>query len=107
MIKNLKALRKAKGISQQKLAESIGVSQQAINQYENDKVEPDLENLIRLSDALEVSVDILIGHQVLNPSTENLVTSEEYALIENMRSFGSSDKKMIKRIIELMSAHNS
>lgn len=107
MIKNLKALRKAKGISQQKLAESIGVSQQAINQYENDKVEPDLENLIRLSDALEVSVDILIGHQVLNPSTENLVTSEEYTLIENMRSFGSSDKKMIKRIIELMSAHNS
>ncbi|MBR6473989.1 MAG: helix-turn-helix transcriptional regulator, partial [Lachnospiraceae bacterium] len=35
MIKNLKSLRKEKGISQKSLGEVIGVSQQSINKYEN------------------------------------------------------------------------
>ena len=45
MIKNLKALRKEYNISQQQLANIIGVSQQSINKYENHTVEPDIETL--------------------------------------------------------------
>ncbi len=45
MIKNLKALRKEYNISQQQLANIIGVSQQSINKYENHNVEPDIETL--------------------------------------------------------------
>lgn len=102
MVGNLKALRIAKGLSQQKLADSIGVTQQAINQYENGKVEPDIDNLIRLSDALEVSVDLLIGHEVLDPTTDNLVSDDEFELIESFRSLGASDKKMFTRMMNLM-----
>lgn len=102
MVGNLKTLRIAKGLSQQKLADSIGVTQQAINQYENGKVEPDIDNLIRLSDALEVSVDLLIGHEVLDPTTDNLVSDDEFELIESFRSLGASDKKMLTRMMDLM-----
>lgn len=102
MVGNLEALRIAKGLSQQKLADSIGVTQQAINQYENGKVEPDIDNLIRLSDALEVSVDLLIGHEVLDPTTDNLVSDDEFELIESFRSLGASDKKMLTRMMDLM-----
>ena len=102
MVGNLKALRIAKGLSQQKLADIIGVTQQAINQYENGKVEPDIDNLIRLSDALEVSVDLLIGHEVLDPTTDNLVSDDEFELIESFRSLGASDKKMLTRMMDLM-----
>lgn len=61
MVKNLKLLRTTMGISQQKLANDIGISQQSINKYENHKVEPDINTLIALSNYFEVSVDYLIG----------------------------------------------
>lgn len=50
MIQNLKILRNKKGISQQKLADAIGVSQQSINKYENHKIEPDIDTLIKIAD---------------------------------------------------------
>ena len=104
MVENLRILRNAKGMSQQQLADAIGVTQQAIHQYETDKVEPDLENLMRLADTLEVSVDLLIGHQTVDPTSNNLISNEEYSVIDFYRSLNSSDKKTIVRLIKLMSS---
>ncbi|MGN0165156.1 MAG: helix-turn-helix domain-containing protein, partial [Lachnospiraceae bacterium] len=61
MVKNLKLLRTQKGISQQKLANEIGISQQSINKYENQNIEPDINTLIALADYFETTVDYLIG----------------------------------------------
>ena len=61
MLKNLKMLRNQKGVSQQKLAETIGVSQQSINKYENHNVEPDIYTLISIADYFDVSIDYLVG----------------------------------------------
>ncbi len=104
MVENLRVLRNAKGMSQQQLADAIGVTQQAIHQYETDKVEPDLENLIRLADTLEVSVDLLIGHQAVDPTSNNLISNDEYSIIDIYRSLDSSDKKTIVRLIKLMAS---
>lgn len=62
MVKNLKALREERQLSQQKLGEQIGVTQQAIYKYENDLAEPDIRTLISLSRYFETSVDYLIGN---------------------------------------------
>lgn len=62
MIKNLKKLRLEKGISQQKLADILGVSQQAINKYENQNSEPDIDMLIAMADYFGTTVDYLIGN---------------------------------------------
>ena len=56
MLKNLKALRKEYNISQQQLANIIGVSQQSINKYENHNVEPDIETLKAIA-----TIDFLVG----------------------------------------------
>ena len=61
MVENLRKLRLANGVTQQKLAEAIGVTQQSINKYENHSVEPDIGTLIRLADYFHTSVDYLIG----------------------------------------------
>lgn len=61
MVKNLKELRVQAGISQQQLADVIGVSQQSINKYENHNIEPDIRTLVALADYFETSVDYLIG----------------------------------------------
>ena len=50
MLENLKLLRSTAGISQKTLADSIGVSQQSINKYENHNIEPDIATLSSIAD---------------------------------------------------------
>ena len=54
-------LRKAKGMSQEELAEKLGVSRQAVSRWEQGSSFPDLPNLQRLVTVFEVSADYLIG----------------------------------------------
>ena len=77
MLPNLKLLRKEYGISQQRLADAIGLSQPSINKYENHNIEPEIEILIRLADYFNTSVDYIIGHTDVKRKIEHL---EEYAL---------------------------
>ena len=57
----LKALRKEYNISQQQLANIIGVSQQSINKYENHNVEPDIETLKAIATFFNTTIDFLVG----------------------------------------------
>ena len=54
-------LRKKSGISQEKLAELVGVSRQAVTKWEGGNANPDTENLIRLAGIFGVSLDELCG----------------------------------------------
>lgn len=57
----LKSLRKEKKLTQAKLANILGVSQQSIAFYENDKREPEIKILKKIADYFDVSVDYLLG----------------------------------------------
>ena len=96
MVKNLKYLRNQKGISQQKLAIEIGISQQSINKYENHNIEPDINTLIALADYFETTVDYLIGR------TENntLRLSENQKLIAGYGKLNQKERMCINTIIE-------
>jgi len=48
--KNLQSFRKRNKLSQEKIAELIGVCRQAVSKWENGLAYPDIENLMRLSD---------------------------------------------------------
>lgn len=58
---NIQTARKAKGISQETLAEKIGVSRQALGKWEKDTALPGVDNLQALAQELGVSVDALLG----------------------------------------------
>lgn len=60
MADRIQALRKAKGISQEELADQIGVSRQAVSKWESEQSSPDLEKVILLSDYFEVTTDYLL-----------------------------------------------
>ena len=53
-------LRKIKGISQEELAENIGVSRQAVSKWESEQSVPDLEKIISLSNYFNVTTDYLL-----------------------------------------------
>ncbi len=56
----LKELRKARGLSQLKLAADLNISQNSISRYENGLREADYKTLIALADYFHVSVDYLL-----------------------------------------------
>ena len=56
----LKNARKVAKLTQEQLAEKLGVSRQAITKWESDKGLPDIENIKLLSKALGVSIDYLL-----------------------------------------------
>lgn len=59
----LKSIRKQSGISQEKLAEKLGVSRQAVTKWETDAGIPDIENLRAISDLFNISIDELLGKE--------------------------------------------
>jgi transcriptional regulator, cro/CI family len=59
----LKELRLKKGLTQTELGKKIGIKQNSYSDWESGKNEPSLENLIKLADLLEVSVDLLLGRE--------------------------------------------
>ena len=99
MVKNLRLLRTKKNISQQQLAEIIGVTQQSINKYENHKIEPDIQTLIKMAEYFNTSIDYLIGHtdidHVIEPLFRCDLNNEEVTLIENYRKLSKKQKRAI------------
>ena len=65
---NLQTARKAKGLSQETLAEQIGVSRQALGKWEKDTALPGLDNLQAAAQVLGVSVDTLLGTEAAGPA---------------------------------------
>lgn len=57
----LKEIRKAKGISQLKLAMDLNTNQNTISRYETGEREPGILELIKIADYFDVSLDYLLG----------------------------------------------
>jgi transcriptional regulator with XRE-family HTH domain len=60
---NIYRLRKAKGLSQERLAEEINVTRQTISNWELGETAPNPEQLILLSKEFAVSIDELVGNE--------------------------------------------
>ena len=105
MLKNLKLLRSKNGISQQALADIIGVSQQSINKYENHNIEPDIKTLILLADYFNTSVDYLIGNTDIERKIERVITAdlneEELSVINKYRLLSSEEKRSLENIMDI------
>ncbi len=69
----LTALRKHSGLSQEALAEKIGVSRQAVSKWERCEASPDTENLLSLSKIYSVSLDDLLGDK----TAEEILSEKE------------------------------
>lgn len=57
----LKIERKKAGLTQEEVAEKLGITRPAYTQYETDKTQPNLETAAKLADLYKVSLDYLVG----------------------------------------------
>ncbi len=103
MVANLKKLRNEYNISQQQLADVIGVSQQSINKYENHNIEPDIETLKNMASFFNTSIDYLVGYKENETKLDNtqellrlfnLMTDEQQSIfIEQGKAFVNANDK--------------
>ena len=67
--KRIRQARELAGLTQEKLAETIGVSRTAIVRWESGETDPTLEHLIAMTAILNVSADFLLGTDDTNQVT--------------------------------------
>ena len=65
----IRTLRKKAGLSQEALAEKLGVSRQAVSKWENDNGMPETEKLIAMAKLFDTSLDDLIGEEKSAPTS--------------------------------------
>ena len=68
---NLQNIRKKNHMSQEDLAELLGVSRQAVSKWELGEGYPEVDKLLILSQKLNVSLDSLLGNETAEPASDN------------------------------------
>ena len=104
---NIKKYRKAKGFTQKELAESVGVAAITIQQYERNVREPKMDTVVRLAQALGISVADLYGSCItdfVERSAQERTTEarkeRQTALHKIDRILGQMNAKGIKVAVE-------
>lgn len=71
MVNQLKLMRSRKGMTQEEVAEQVGVSRQAVAKWEKGDTLPDVESCVKLADLYGVPLDMLVrGLKEENQSAE-------------------------------------
>lgn len=75
---NIKYLRTQYGISQQGLADKIGIDRSTVSRIENNEIETTIDNAIKIADALNVSLYDLVGKDLRLNNTSNPPNEENH-----------------------------
>ena len=94
---NLRALRKAKGLSQEELAARLHVVRQTISKWEKGRSVPDAELLVRLAEELDTTAAALLGPEV-PPEAEAGRTAEQLGRIAEQLAMKNRRARRIWRI---------
>jgi transcriptional regulator with XRE-family HTH domain len=103
-MENLKKLREKAGLSQQKLANQLGITQQSIHSYENGVYEPDIATLKQIAAYFDTSVDYLIGNTDNQHKIEKVdkyeLTTDEAEIIRKYRALSKKSRKSLHLIVD-------
>lgn len=93
----IKSLREAAGLSQNELARRAGVSQSGLSYIESGEKSPSVDTLLRIADALGVTVS-----ELLNAQGDTEMPPHIRALVREARSLTPEQAEMLARFIRTM-----
>lgn len=82
---NIKAIRKAKGLSQEELAIKLNVVRQTISKWENGLSVPDSDMLISISEIFETPVSALLGESIIEQEADDVKVIAEKLEVINLQ----------------------
>jgi tellurite methyltransferase len=98
LARNISIYRKEKGLTQEELAQILGLSFQAVSKWENAQTMPDISLLPKLSRTLEVSIDKLLGYV----SQDKPITIYEEEYKKQDYYWGTEPNKACYQVLQLM-----
>lgn len=97
---NIKSFRKAKGMSQEELAVKLNVVRQTVSKWEKALSVPDAEMLIRITEELDTTVNVLLGESVgVCDASEIKALSVKLELLNERLAKQSESRRKILRAI--------
>ena len=96
----LKEARIAKGLKQVELSEKIGLSKNAVSNYENGSSNPNVEVLYKIFEVLDVSPNYLFQDEI--PTHEVILTNGEKEMVNNYRDLNTLGQKQANDYIKLL-----
>lgn len=104
--KRLRETRKARSLTQEELAEKADISRVMVSRYETEMVIPTVEVLISLANALDVSIDYLLGRSNENNqfSKSSLTTETVSACHEN--TFPTNKEALRQFVLDILAEHH-
>lgn len=76
----LRQLRRKKGLSQEAVAKELGISRQAVSKWETDIAQPDLDNLKKICEILDISADELLDISCTKLQEKEICNCEIYLI---------------------------
>jgi transcriptional regulator with XRE-family HTH domain len=92
---NMLLIRKKKGFSQADLGKMIGTSGDVIGRYERGDISPSVEVVSKIADALEVSVDYLLG------KTKMEMDKQALKRLEDISNLPDESKKFVFNLVDM------
>ena len=92
--KRLTEVRKDKQLSQDALAKMVGVHGAVIGRYEREEVKPSIEMATQIAEALEVSLDFLVG------STDQKLEKDIVKRVQDIQRLGEEDKSHLYALMD-------
>lgn len=89
------AMRKKKGLSQADLGKAVGTSGDIIGRYERDEVKPSIEVAVKIADALDISLDYLVG------KTKMELDADAMRRFEDISALSQENKNFVLNMIDM------
>lgn len=97
--KNIKILRKQRGMSQEIMAQRLNVVRQTVSKWEQGLSVPDAQMLIRIAEMFEVPVSSLIGEKIEEKADTNEIAAQLAILNEQLAAKTKRNKMIIKILL--------
>ena len=98
---NLKAMRKAKGYTQEELAIKINVVRQTVSKWEKGLSVPDADMLSQIAEVLDTKVSVLLGGTITEETDKDAV-AEQLAKISEQLAINNRRSKAIWKTIGMI-----
>lgn len=93
LAKRIKEIRKAKGLSQKKLAGKLEVARNTVGNWEKEVCMPSIDKIIAIADVLEISLDVLLGRESQSKETQSEATKSKEEDVP--------EKKYVEKLVEI------
>lgn len=103
LAEKIQDLRKKNGLSQEQLADKLGISRQAISKWESEQSVPDIDKIVLLSNFFDVSTDYLLKNaDEVEVQSEEVKETQNYSVVIDVKMSKKAFSYLLLGILFMM-----